>query len=84
MKKNILTFLILGIFSYTRAQIRRPLGPPVNTPQFNEYAPSISANNKTMIFETDRAGEGKWELYYTTKNEKNKWTVAKPDRKTHV
>jgi len=31
-----------------------------------------------MIFETDRAGEGKWELYYTTKNDKNKWTVAKP------
>ncbi|MEY4539869.1 MAG: hypothetical protein RLZZ306_1626 [Bacteroidota bacterium] len=78
MKKRLLTFLILGIFSYTQAQIRRPLGPPVNTPQFNEYAPSISANNKTMIFETDRAGEGKWELYYTTKNEKNKWTPAKP------
>ena len=78
MKNSLLTFLILGIFSYTQAQIRRPLGPPVNTPQFNEYAPSISANNKTMIFETDRAGEGKWELYYTTKNEKNKWTVAKP------
>lgn len=78
MKNSLLTFLILGIFSYGQAQIRRPLGPPVNTPQFNEYAPSISANNKTMIFETDRAGEGKWELYYTTKNEKNKWTVAKP------
>ena len=78
MKNSLLTFLILGIFSYTQAQIRRPLGPPVNTPQFNEYAPSISANNKTMIFETDRAGEGKWELYYATKNEKNKWTVAKP------
>ena len=78
MKKHLITFLFLGIFSYTQAQIRRPLGPPVNTPQFNEYAPSISANNKTMIFETDRAGEGKWELYYTTKNDKNKWTVAKP------
>ena len=78
MKNYILTFLILGIFSYTQAQIRRPLGPPVNTPQFNEYAPSISANNKTMIFETDRAGEGKWELYYTTKNDKNKWLPAKP------
>ncbi len=78
MKKRLLTFLILGIFSYTQAQVRRPLGPPVNTPQFNEYAPSISANNKTMIFETDRAGEGKWELYYTTKNEKNKWSPAKP------
>lgn len=78
MKKYLLTSLIVGIFTYSQAQIRRPLGPPVNTPQFNEYAPSISANNKTMIFETDRAGEGKWELYYTTKNEKNKWTVAKP------
>ncbi len=76
MKKVLLIILIFSF--YTQAQIRRPLGPPVNTPQFNEYAPSISANNKTMIFETDRAGEGKWELYYTTKNEKNKWAVAKP------
>jgi outer membrane protein OmpA-like peptidoglycan-associated protein len=76
MKKVLL--IILFFTSYTQAQIRRPLGPPVNTPQFNEYAPSISANNKTMIFETDRAGEGKWELYYTTKNDKNKWTPAKP------
>jgi outer membrane protein OmpA-like peptidoglycan-associated protein len=76
MKKALL--IILFFTSFTQAQIRRPLGPPVNTPQFNEYAPSISANNKTMIFETDRAGEGKWELYYTTKNEKNKWTPAKP------
>ena len=76
MKKGLLIILLFSL--YTQAQIRRPLGPPVNTPQFNEYAPSISANNKTMIFETDRAGEGKWELYYTTKNEKNKWTVAKP------
>ena len=76
MKKALL--IILFFTSYIQAQIRRPLGPPVNTPQFNEYAPSISANNKTMIFETDRAGEGKWELYYTTKNEKNKWTPAKP------
>lgn len=76
MKKILL--IILFFYSYTQAQIRRPLGPPVNTPQFNEYAPSISANNKTMIFETDRAGEGKWELYYTTKNEKNKWLPAKP------
>jgi outer membrane protein OmpA-like peptidoglycan-associated protein len=76
MKKVLL--IILFFTSYTQAQIRRPLGSPVNTPQFNEYAPSISANNKTMIFETDRAGEGKWELYYTTKNDKNKWTPAKP------
>ncbi|PWK26269.1 WD40 repeat protein [Arcicella aurantiaca] len=78
MKKSLLTLLSLGILANVQAQIRRPLGPPVNSPQFNEYAPSISANNKTMIFETDRAGEGKWELYYTTKNEKNKWTPPKP------
>ncbi len=76
MKKVLLIILFFSF--YTQAQIRRSLGPPVNTPQFTEYAPSISANNKTMIFETDRAGEGKWELYYTTKNEKNKWAVAKP------
>jgi outer membrane protein OmpA-like peptidoglycan-associated protein len=78
MKKSLLTLLSLGILANAEAQIRRSLGPPVNSSQFNEYAPSISANNKTMIFETDRAGEGKWELYYTTKNEKNKWTPPKP------
>lgn len=78
MKNSLSIILILNLITNINAQIRRPLGPPVNTPQFNEYAPSISANNKTMIFETDRAGEGKWELYYTTKNEKNKWTPPKP------
>lgn len=76
-----LLFLMVLCFYNTSvnfAQVRRSLGPPVNHPTFNEYAPSISANNKTMIFETDRAGEGKWELYYTTKNEKNRWTPPKP------
>lgn len=75
---SLLFFFLLYSFTTSHAQVRRTLGPPVNHPEFNEYAPSISANNKTLIFETDRAGEGKWELYYTTKNEKNKWNQPKP------
>jgi outer membrane protein OmpA-like peptidoglycan-associated protein/Tol biopolymer transport system component len=74
----IFTVLIIFITNNAFAQVRRSLGPPVNNAEFNEYAPSISANGKTMIFETDRAGEGQWELYYTTKNEKGRWTPPKP------
>ena len=60
------------------AQIRRSVGPPVNHPSFNEYAPSISANNRTMIFESDRGKNGRWELFVTTKTDKNRWNQPKP------
>ncbi|MFN8356740.1 MAG: OmpA family protein [Spirosomataceae bacterium] len=66
------------LWGSTSAQIRRAVGPPVNHPSFNEYAPSISANNRTMIFESDRGPNGRWELFVTTKNDKNRWTQPKP------
>lgn len=80
MKKIILPLLIfsLAIYNVSLAQIRRSLGTPVNTEQFTEYAPSISADNNLLIFETDRGLNGKWELYYSTKNEKKKWLAPKP------
>jgi outer membrane protein OmpA-like peptidoglycan-associated protein len=79
--QKILLFLIacsLGISIKSLAQIRRSLGAPVNTEQFTEYAPSISADNNLLIFETDRGPNGKWELYYSTKNDKKKWLAPKP------
>jgi outer membrane protein OmpA-like peptidoglycan-associated protein/Tol biopolymer transport system component len=60
------------------AQVPRPIGPPINTAEYTEYAPSISADNKMLIYETDRAGEGKWELYFSVKNDKGKWAPPKP------
>ncbi len=79
MKKIIpLIIFLLGIFHINLAQVRRSLGAPVNTEQFTEYAPSISADNNLLIFETDRGPNGKWELYYSTKNDKKKWLAPKP------
>ena len=80
MKKQLILFFAfaLGLAFESFAQIRRSLGQPINTEQFTEYAPSISADNNLLIFETDRGPNGKWELYYSTKNEKKRWTPPKP------
>ena len=78
--KKIITLIVfcLVIPNIVLAQVRRSLGTPVNTEQFTEYAPSISADNNLLIFETDRGPNGKWELYYSTKNDKKKWLAPKP------
>jgi len=80
--------LLLFPFSFllfpANAQIRRAVGQPVNTPQFVEYAPSLAANGKTMIFETDRGPNGRWELYYSLKNDKGKWLPPKPITKVNA
>lgn len=80
MKTRIVSLLTCCIIisTFTTAQIRRSVGPPVNHPSFNEYAPSISANNRTMIFESDRGKNGRWELFVTTKTDKNRWNQPKP------
>lgn len=39
----------------------RSLGSPVNTMQFSEFAPTISADGKTLIYESDKSG--RWRLY---------------------
>ena len=79
MKKIVIISIILVINSLVGlSQVRRTLGNPVNTEQFVEYAPSISADNNLLIFETDRGPNNKWELYYSTKNDKKKWLAPKP------
>lgn len=78
MNKYLFSFLLLWVATGASAQVRRSLGPPVNHPNFNEYAPSISANGKLMIFESDRGPNGRWELFFTTKNDKGRWTNPKP------
>lgn len=81
MKKWSKWLLISSLYlvgTLATAQIRRSLGPPVNHPSYNEYAPSISANGKMMIFESDRGANGRWELFFTMKNDKNRWTQPKP------
>lgn len=39
----------------------RTLGKPINTLEFSEFAPTISADGNTLIYESDKSG--RWRLY---------------------
>ena len=42
----------------------RTLGKPINTVEFSEFAPTISADGNTLIYESDKSG--RWRLYIST------------------
>ena len=54
------------------SQNDKVLPAPINTTKFTEYAPSISADGRTLIFESDRQGD--WKLFESKKNGKI-WSV---------
>ena len=77
---NILTLVLLLpilCFGSNKAfsQNKEVLPAPINTAKFTEYAPSISADGKTLIFESDRQGD--WKLFESHLNGKN-WSVPIP------
>ncbi len=49
---------------------------PVNTDEYSEFSPTISADGNTMIFESDREGKGVWRLYVTYQT-KGVWSTPK-------
>ena len=73
IKKYILavSILCLGVYN-AYAQNYKALPAPINTAKFSEYAPSVSADGRTLIFESDR--QGNWKLFESTKNGKI-WSV---------
>ena len=77
---NILTLVLLlpilcvGL-SKAFSQNRKVLPVPINTAKFTECAPSVSADGKTLIFESDRQGD--WKLFESHLNGKN-WSVPLP------
>ena len=73
LKIIILISLILyvGINSIF-SQNGKALPAPINTSKFTEYAPSVSADGNTLIFESDRQGD--WKLFESKRNGKI-WSV---------
>ena len=65
------TILCLGL-NNAFSQNEKALPAPINTAKFTEYAPSISADGKTLIFESDRQGD--WKLFESKRNGKI-WSV---------
>lgn len=80
MKKSTINIkivpLLLSILCFGRnfvfSQNNKALPAPINTTKFTEYAPSVSADGKTLIFESDRQGD--WKLFESRQNGKN-WSV---------
>ena len=64
----ILCLGIQNVFS----QNEKALPAPINTAKFTEYAPSVSADGRTLIFESDRQGD--WKLFESRRNGKV-WSV---------
>ncbi len=67
----IILTLYLGIEN-TFSQNEKVMPAPINTAKFTEYAPSVSADGKTLIFESDRQGD--WKLFESKRNGKI-WSV---------
>lgn len=65
---SILFFGVNRIFS----QDEQALPAPINTTKFTEYAPSVSADGRTLIFESDRQSD--WKLFESRRNGKI-WSV---------
>ncbi len=66
-----LSILCLGLQN-AYSQNDKALPAPINTAKFTEYAPSVSADGRTLIFESDRQGD--WKLFESRKNGKI-WSV---------
>jgi outer membrane protein OmpA-like peptidoglycan-associated protein/Tol biopolymer transport system component len=73
------TLLLSTIFfyqsSFSQGIVDGTLGPPVVTSQFNEYAPSVSADGKTLIFESNKLGG--WKLFESKLGTDGLWSEPK-------
>ncbi|MBX9850504.1 MAG: OmpA family protein [Cytophagaceae bacterium] len=69
---------IILLFSHAFSQSPQSIGSPINTLDFAEFAPTISADGKTMIFESDRGGkDSHWRLYISYQTKPGVWTQPK-------
>jgi OOP family OmpA-OmpF porin len=73
-------FFILSAFLFPGlcfSQVMESVGHPLNTLAHYEFAPTVSADGKTMIFESDREGNEIWRLYISTWSKTTGWSEPK-------
>jgi len=83
MTKIILCLLVCciqgNLLFAQQKQIQNPnlqtLGKPINSLTYSEFAPTVSADGNTMIFESDKSGL--WRLYITYQTRPGVWTEPK-------
>jgi outer membrane protein OmpA-like peptidoglycan-associated protein/Tol biopolymer transport system component len=78
-KKILLLFIggiILSISKLLAQNAHESLKAVVNHPDFVEYAPTVSADGKTLLFESDRINNGGWGIY-ESRFVDGKWSIPK-------
>ncbi|GAL86795.1 hypothetical protein MYP_4025 [Sporocytophaga myxococcoides] len=69
----VLNFISLVAFGQKHANTNlQSLGNPVNTLENSEFAPTISADGNTLIFESDKGG--RWRLYMSSQVQPGVWS----------
>ena len=68
--------IVLLMSTFVRVQGQQKLPTPININNAVDYAPSISADGNTLIFQSNR--DGKFNLYLSTKDERGQWSNPKP------
>lgn len=83
IKALLLLFLFLSTSLRVYAQeipstTITPLGKTINTKKYTEYAPTLSADGKVMVFQSDHNKYRVWYLYESTLGTNGKWSKPKP------
>ncbi len=68
---NLTLMFVIGVNAQTPTADNRKLVPVISQDKRVELAPTISADGRTMIFETQN--EDKWELYQSTLSDAGQW-----------
>ncbi|OJJ19687.1 hypothetical protein BKI52_19335 [marine bacterium AO1-C] len=75
-------FIFLSISIGSQAQevstTITPLGSPINTKKYTEYAPTLSADGQVMIFQSNNNKYRVWYLYETRLGTNGKWSKPRP------
>ena len=69
---KLILLLLLPVIAF--AQTPKPLGKPINTEKYTEYAPTISADGKTMVFQANNNPYKAWYLYESVLQTNGKWS----------
>lgn len=56
----------------------RPLGKPINTKKYTEYAPTLSADGQILVFQSDKNLYRIWYLYESRLQKNGKWSKPQP------
>ena len=69
---KLILLLLLPVIAF--AQTPKPLGKPINTEKYTEYAPTVSADGKTMVFQSNNNPYKAWYLYESALQTNGKWS----------